>query len=34
LRKEQEEEARISDRLREHRTALHQADAHFNESTK
>jgi len=34
LRKEQEEEARISDRLREHRTALHTADAHFNESTK
>lgn len=34
LRKEQEEEAKINDRLREVRTALHTADSQLNEATK
>eukprot|EP00602_Paraphysomonas_sp_CaronLab_P003299 CAMPEP_0185020342 /NCGR_PEP_ID=MMETSP1103-20130426/2928_1 /TAXON_ID=36769 /ORGANISM="Paraphysomonas bandaiensis, Strain Caron Lab Isolate" /LENGTH=652 /DNA_ID=CAMNT_0027551173 /DNA_START=130 /DNA_END=2088 /DNA_ORIENTATION=+ len=34
LRKEQEEEARIHERLRESRNALHEADARFNDATR
>jgi len=34
LRKEQEEEARIYDKMRELRNALHEADARFNDATK
>jgi hypothetical protein len=34
LRKEQEEEARIFDKMRELRNALHEADGRFNDATR